>query len=141
MKSLKLKLCTSALFAALFVLSSCNQNPPLTPTNSLASAITAVSNQVDNISIAYSSLSGVTDNISYTYACTGDTSELSIGGYLTGGSLDVTITDNQGNSIYSQTLQNTLGFNGTLTAQSGNWDVEIQLNNVSGEIGINCEKQ
>lgn len=136
---IKLSYLSCLTLSLLITLFSCKKEEP-TPTSNLLGSAEVVTNDVDDISIVYSSFSNVTDEKVYTYTCISANNEMSIGGSISSGSINVTITDQSGSSVYNQIFSSFMAAAPTFSAPAGNWTVRVTLTNASGNSAINITK-
>jgi len=110
---------------------------PATPVGgTLGTAIVGEQVTTDALSLGYSQMNNVTDTKSYTYTCTSDTSDLSVGGVLSGGDIELTVSDGAGNLVINKTFSAVAGYTQILVAPAGDWNVNLDLDGTSGQIGV-----
>lgn len=98
-----------------------------------------VRNSVDDFQFQASNLSHVTQTIQYIWQNTGTLADVNQAAAVTGGTASLRIRDAGGAQVYS----NSLTANGTAVTQAGatgNWTIEVTLNDLSGAINFRVQK-
>ena len=122
------------LIASAVVVGACGDNNPIGPSNQ-----PEVANNRDNFQFQASNLQGTTQTLTYTWENTGTSANVNQSGQISGGSARLTLRDASGTERYTRALTET----GTFTSASGttgNWRIEVQLENVTGTLNFRVQK-
>ena len=107
----------------------------------LASNTVGLSNETDDFSLGVTLMDEYNHNETFVYECTGDTSDLSIGGTLHGGILKIRVADEQGNILYDKSHTSISGTSQLLIAPAGKWTIKVDCINLNGTMGISLSKE
>lgn len=122
------------LIASAVVVGACGDNNPIGPSNQ-----PEVANNRDNFQFQASNLQGTTQTLTYTWENTGTSANVNQSGQISGGSARLTLRDASGTERYTRALTET----GTFTSASGttgNWRIEVRLENVTGTLNFRVQK-
>ena len=122
------------LIASAVVVGACGDNNPIGPSNQ-----PEVANNRDNFQFQASNLQGTTLTLTYTWENTGTAANVNQSGQISGGSARLTLRDASGTERYTRALTET----GTFTSASGttgNWRIEVRLENVTGTLNFRVQK-
>ncbi len=98
-----------------------------------------INNVVDNFQFQSTAVTNVTQTLTYTWQNTGIAANINQATTVSAGTAVVAIRDAVGVQVYSAGLQN----NGTFqsaTGQTGNWTIQVVLNNYSGTLNFRVQK-
>lgn len=98
-----------------------------------------VANTTDNFQFQTTGVSNVTQTLRYTWVNTGIRATINQACAITAGTAILNVRDAAGATVYSGDLR----ANGTFTSvagQTGNWQIEVVLNNVSGTLNFRVQK-
>jgi hypothetical protein len=126
------------LAVSVLLLTSCNKEE--VEVNTLPSSAEGVQNSIDELSIGFANFNDVSDSRSYNYTNTGPNADLSVGGFITGGQVEVTIKNDAGTQLFKQTYTNASGTNIQLSDPSTSWTIKVDFANASGQLGISLDK-
>ena len=122
------------LIVSAVMVGACGDNNPIGPSNQ-----PEVANNRDNFQFQASNLQGTTQTLTYTWENTGTAANVNQSGQISGGSARLTLRDASGTERYTRALTET----GTFTSASGttgNWRIEVRLENVTGTLNFRVQK-
>jgi len=122
------------LLAGTLALGACDSGTALGPSNQLE-----VANNPDNFSIQATSLDNVSQTLTYTWEMSGTIANVNQSGTLSGGAGTLTITDDAGTEVYTNSLGQTGTFQ-TSAGAPGSWTIRITLNGMSGVLNVRVQK-
>lgn len=119
--------------AAMAVLVACNS------TSSLAPFQPQINNAPDNFQFQATGVTKVTATYTYTWSNSGDSATVNQATTITGGSATLTISDNNGTQVYSQSLSANGTF-GVTKGLHGTWTIKVVFTNYSGTVNFRAQK-
>jgi hypothetical protein len=123
-----------AVLAALALAAACsNSTGPLAPSQP------QIGNVPDNFQFQATGVTNVTWTYSYSWSNSGDSATVNQATTLTAGSATLTISDNNGTQLYSQSLSANGTF-GMSKGVHGNWTVKVVFTNYSGTVNFRVQK-
>ena len=119
---------------ALAVLAACsNSTGPLAPFQP------QINNIADDFQFQATGVTNVTWTYTYTWANTGDSATVNQATTITAGSAVLTITDQNGAQVYSQSLSANGTF-GMTKGLHGLWTIKVVFTNYSGTVNFRVQK-
>jgi hypothetical protein len=112
----------------------CGDSNPIGPSNQ-----PEVANTRDNFQFQASSLRGTTQTLNYTWENTGTAANVNQSGQISSGTARLTLRDASGTEVYNRALTETGTF-ATAAGATGNWRIEVRLENVTGTINFRVQK-
>lgn len=106
---------------------------------SLASFQPQINNVADNFQFQATGVKNVTSTFTYTWSNTGDSATVNQATTVTGGSATLTISDNNGTQVYSQSLSANGTF-GMTKGLHGSWTIKVVFTNYSGTVNFRVQK-
>jgi len=123
-----------AVLAALALAAACsNSTGPLAPFQP------QIGNAPDNFQFQATGVTNVTWTYSYSWSNSGDSATVNQATTLTAGSATLTISDNNGTQLYSQSLSANGTF-GMSKGVHGSWTVKVVFTNYSGTVNFRVQK-
>ena len=123
-----------AMLAALALAAACsNSTGPLAPFQP------QIGNVPDNFQFQATGVTNVTWTYSYSWSNSGDSATVNQATTLTAGSATLTISDNNGTQLYSQSLSANGTF-GMSKGVHGSWTVKVVFTNYSGTVNFRVQK-
>ena len=123
-----------AMLAALALAAACsNSTGPLAPFQP------QIGNAPDNFQFQATGVTNVTWTYSYSWSNSGDSATVNQATTLTAGSATLTISDNNGTQLYSQSLSANGTF-GMSKGVHGSWTVKVVFTNYSGTVNFRVQK-
>lgn len=120
--------------AALTVAAACsNSTGPLAPFQP------QINNIADNFQFQATGVANVTWTYTYTWSNSGDSATVNQATTMTAGSATLTILDNNGAQLYSQSL-NANGTFGMTKGLHGSWTIKVVFTNYSGTVNFRVQK-
>jgi hypothetical protein len=98
-----------------------------------------VTNATDNFQFQATNLIRVRQVLTYTWANTGTLANVNQSGTISGGSAILVLRDASGVERYRRSLSDTGTFTST-TGTSGNWTIEVRLDDVTGTLNFRVQK-
>lgn len=98
-----------------------------------------IANVPDNFQFQASGVANVTWTYTYTWSNSGDSATVNQATTITGGSAVLTISDNNGTQLYSQSLSGNGTF-GMTKGLHGTWTIKVAFTNYSGTINFRVQK-
>ena len=132
--STHLKWPAALVWGCAIVAISCGGNNPIGPSNQ-----PEVANNRDNFQFQASNLMRTTQILSYGWENTGTTANVNQSGQVSSGTATLTIRTPTGVDVYSRDLSTTGTFT-TSPGGSGNWRIEVRLENVTGTLNFRVQK-
>jgi hypothetical protein len=128
------KTTTAALFLALTLAAACsNSTGPLAPFQP------QINNAADNFQFQATGVTSVTWTYTYTWSNSGDSATVNQATTMTAGSAVLTILDNNGTQLYSQSL-NANGTFGMTKGLHGSWTIKVVFTNYGGTVNFRVQK-
>ena len=125
---------TFALFM-LVVLTGCGDNANIIgPSNQ-----PQTTNATDSFQFQASNLVNVRQVLTYTWVNTGATANVDQSGAISSGAAVLVLHDASGAERYNRSLRDTGSFTST-AGVSGNWTIEVQLDDVTGTLNFRVQK-
>lgn len=122
------------VFASAVVVGACSDNNPIGPSNQ-----PEIANNRDNFQFQASNLRGTTQMLTYTWENTGSAANVNQSGQISSGAARLTLRDASGAEVYARALTDTGTFT-TTAGSSGNWRIEVRLENVTGTLNFRVQK-
>ena len=129
-----IKLLTVSLLTALTLGCGGDSGNPIGPSNQ-----PQVTNATDSFQFQASNLVRVTQTLTYTWVNTGTQSNVDQSGAIADGTAVLIVRDASGAQVYNRSLRDTGSFTST-SGTSGNWQLEIRLNDVTGTVNFRVQK-
>ena len=123
------------VIASAVVVGACSDNNPIGPSNQ-----PEVANNRDNFQFQASNLQGTTQTLTYTWENTGAATNVNQSGQISSGAARLTLRDASGTELYTRSLTETGTFT-SASGASGNWRIEVRLENVSGTLNFRVQKR
>lgn len=124
----------AASFAAMLLAAACsNSTGPLAPYQP------QINNAPDNFQFQATGVSNVTWTYTYTWSNSGDSATVNQATTATAGSATLTISDNNGIQLYSQSLSANGTF-GMTKGVHGSWTIKVVFTNYSGTVNFRVQK-
>lgn len=121
--------------AACTVAAACSSSS----TGPLAPFQPQINNIADNFQFQATGVTNVTWTYTYTWSNSGDSATVNQATTTTAGSATLTILDNNGAQLYSQSL-NANGTFGMTKGLHGSWTVKVVFTNYSGTVNFRVQK-
>ena len=99
-----------------------------------------IANAIDNFQFQASNLDEVSQVLTYTWPNTGTQANIDQSGAVSGGTATLVIRDASNAEVYSRNLRDTGSFVSG-TGSTGNWRIEVRLNDVSGTLNFRVQKR
>jgi hypothetical protein len=128
------RLSRAAAFIICMIVAACGSS-----TGPLAPYQPQINNLADNFQFQATGVQNVTWTYTYTWANSGDSATVNQATTVTGGSATLTISDNNGTQLYSQSLSANGTF-GMVKGVHGNWTIKVVLTNFSGTVNFRAQK-
>jgi hypothetical protein len=123
-----------ASFAVIALAAACsNSTGPLAPFQP------QINNLADNFQFQATGVTNVTWTYTYSWSNSGDSATVNQATTVTGGSATLTISDNNGTQVYSQSLSANGTF-GMSKGLHGNWTIKVVFTNYSGTVNFRVQK-
>lgn len=123
-----------AALAAFALAAACsNSTGPLAPFQP------QINNLADNFQFQATGVANVTWTYTYPWSNSGDSATVNQSTTVTGGTATLTISDNNGTQLYSQSLSANGTF-GMSKGVHGNWTVKVVFTNYSGTVNFRVQK-
>lgn len=123
-----------AALAAIALAAACgNSSGPLAPFQP------QISNIPDNFQFQATGVTNVTWTYTYTWSNSADSATVNQATTVTGGSVTLTISDNNGTQVYSQSLTGNGTF-GMSKGVRGTWTIKVVFTNYSGTVNFRVQK-
>jgi len=116
------------------VAGACGDGNPIGPSNQ-----PEIANNRDNFQFQASNLRGTTQTLNYTWENTGTTANVNQSGQISSGTARLTLRDASGTEVYNRALTETGTFM-TAAGATGNWRIEVRLENVTGTLNFRVQK-
>lgn len=116
-------------------LAACSDGNLIGPDNQLE-----VSNNADSFSFQVTALDNVTQTLTYPWTITGPDATVNIAGAVTAGTATVTISDADGNEVFTRSLDGSSNPS-TDSGTVGDWTITIDLVGVSGTLNFSVQKK
>lgn len=111
----------------------CSSSGPLAPYQP------QISNVADNFQFQATGVNNVTWTYTYAWSNSGDSATVNQATTVTGGSATLTISDNNGTQVYSQSLAANGTF-GMTKGVHGSWMIKVVFTNYSGTVNFRVQK-
>ena len=98
-----------------------------------------INNLADNFQFQATGVTNVTWTYTYSWSNSGDSATVNQATTVTGGSATLTISDNNGTQVYSQSLSANGTF-GMSKGLHGNWTIKVVFTNYSGTVNFRVQK-
>jgi hypothetical protein len=98
-----------------------------------------INNLADNFQFQATGVTNVTWTYTYSWSNSGDSATVNQATTVTSGSATLTISDNNGTQLYSQSLSANGTF-GMSKGVHGNWTVKVVFTNYSGTVNFRVQK-
>ena len=122
-----------ALTALVLAVGCSNSAGPLAPYQP------QINNVPDNFQFQATGVTNVTWTYTYTWSNSGDSATVNQATTITGGSATLTISDNNGTQLYSQSLSGNGTF-GMTKGVHGNWTINVVFTNYAGTVNFRVQK-
>ena len=106
---------------------------------SLAPFQPQINNVADNFQFQATGVKNVSSTFTYTWSNSGDSATVNQATTVTGGSATLTISDNNGTQLYSQSLSANGTF-GMTKGLHGSWTIRVVFTNYSGTVNFRVQK-
>ena len=124
----------AAVLLAVALLAACsNSTGPLAPFQP------QINNVADNFQFQATGVTNVSWTFTYRWSNSGDSATVNQATTVTGGSATLTIYDNNGTQVYSQSLSANGTF-GMSKGVTGNWTIKVVFTNYSGTVNFRVQK-
>jgi hypothetical protein len=128
------RLSQAAAFIICLIVAACGSN-----TGPLAPFQPQINNLADDFQFQATGVTNVTWTYRYTWSNSSDTATVNQATTVTGGSATLTILDNNGTQVYSQSLSANGTF-GVTKGLHGNWTIKVVFTNYSGTVNFRAQK-
>jgi hypothetical protein len=128
------RLSQAAAFIICMVVAACGSS-----TGPLAPFQPQINNLPDNFQFQATGVTNVTWTYTYTWSNSGDSATVNQATTVTGGSATLTISDNNGTQLYSQSLSANGTF-GMIKGVHGNWTIKVVFTNFSGTVNFRAQR-
>ena len=98
-----------------------------------------VTNATDNFQFQASNLARVSQLLTYTWTNTGTQANIDQSGAIADGTAVLVLRDGAGTEVFRRSLRDTGSFASTSGA-SGNWRIEVRLDDVDGTVNFRVQK-
>ena len=123
----------SVLLTGVALLAACSSSTSLAPFQP------QINNVADNFQFQATGVTNVTWTYSYMWSNSGDSATVNQATTITGGSATLTISDNNGTQLYSQSLSANGTF-GMTKGLHGSWTIKVVFTNYSGTVNFRVQK-
>jgi hypothetical protein len=106
---------------------------------SLAPFQPQINNVADNFQFQATGVKNVSSTFTYNWSNSGDSATVNQATTVTGGSATLTISDNNGTQLYSQSLSANGTF-GMTKGLHGSWTIRVVFTNYSGTVNFRVQK-
>lgn len=124
----------TAVFLSCLIVGACGSS-----TGPLAPFQPQINNLADNFQFQATGVTNVTWTYTYTWSNSGDSATVNQATTVTGGSATLTILDNNGTQLYSQSLSSNGTF-GMTKGVHGNWTIKVGFTNYTGTVNFRVQK-
>ena len=124
----------TAVFLSCLIVGACGSS-----TGPLAPFQPQINNLADNFQFQATGVTNVTWTYTYTWSNSGDSATVNQVTTVTGGSATLTILDNNGTQLYSQSLSSNGTF-GMTKGVHGNWTIKVGFTNYTGTVNFRVQK-
>ena len=121
--------------ATIVVISACSSSS----TGPLAPYQPQINNVADNFQFQATGVQNVTWTYTYSWSNSGDSATVNQSTTINAGSATLTITDNNGMQVYSQTLASNGTF-GVTKGLHGTWTLKVVFTNYNGTVNFRVQK-
>lgn len=128
------RLSQTAAFIICMIVAACGSS-----TGPLAPYQPQINNLADNFQFQATGVQNVTWTYTYMWANSGDSATVNQATTVTGGSATLTISDNNGTQLYSQSLSANGTF-GMIKGVHGTWTIKVVFTNYSGTVNFRAQK-
>jgi hypothetical protein len=128
------RLSQAVTFIICMIVAACGSN-----TGPLAPFQPQINNLPDNFQFQATGVTNVTWTYTYMWSNSGDSATVNQASTITGGSATLTIFDNNGTQLYSQSLSANGTF-GMIKGLHGNWTIKVVFANYSGTVNFRAQK-
>ena len=118
----------------ILILAGCSDNKSLNPFQP------EIINNADNFAFQATAVKNVSTTLQYTWSNSGDSAKVNQACAITGGSATVTLLDDGGTQVYTNSLASNGDFFSSLGVP-GNWTVRVVLSHLSGTLNFRAQKQ
>jgi hypothetical protein len=133
--NLRSSVLVAAATLAFFAFIGCSSNTPTSPGKDLQ-----VTNATDNFQFQVTNVRNYTNAYQYSWTNTGTVATVNQASAVTGGTAVLTIRDNAGTQVYSQSVAQNGTFD-TAAGIAGTWTIVLNLTKTSGTINFRVQKK